>query len=452
MEQNNVNDFTQGSILGKLIKFMMPILGALILQAMYGAVDILVVGQFGTTAGISGVSTGSNIVNLVIFTVAGLSMGITVLIGRYTGEKKEDRIGKVIGGAICFFLVLSVVLAAVLLIFARPLAVLMKAPEEALDLTVTYVRICGGGIVFIVAYNVISSIFRGMGNSKLPLIFVAIACVVNIVGDLLFVAVFDMNVAGAALATVLAQAVSVVLSIVIICKQKLPFKVTKKDICFSAEIGNFVRVGTPIAFQEILTNVSFLALCAFINSLGLEASSGYGVANKITSFIMLIPGALMQSMSAFVAQNVGAGKEKRAKQSMLMGMAIGVSVGIVLAIFAYLRGDLLAMIFAKEPAVIERAAQYLKGFSTEAFLTSILFSFIGYYNGHSQTWFVMIQGLAQTFIVRLPMSYFMSIQPNASLTHIGLAAPAATVFGILINVVFFIYYNKKLKENPDRVI
>lgn len=441
------NDFTQGSIAGKLARFMLPILGALVLQAMYGAVDILVVGRFGTTAGISGVSTGSSIVNLITFTMTGLSMGITVLIGRYIGERNEERIGKVIGGAVCFFAVLSVIIAVLMLTMARPLALLMQAPPEAVDLTVTYVRICGGGIFFIIAYNVISSIFRGIGNSRLPLIFVAIACVVNIVGDLLFIAVFQMNVAGAALATVLAQAVSVVLSLVIIRKQKLPFRVRKSDIRFNPEIKNFVRVGTPIAFQEILTQLSFLALCAFINRLGLEASSGYGVANKIVSFVMLVPGALMQSMSAFVAQNVGAGNEKRAKQSMLTGMAIGAFIGVFIMVLSYLHGDLLSAIFTKDAAVIARSAEYLRGFSPEAIVTCILFSFIGYYNGHSQTVFVMLQGIAQTFLVRLPMSYWMSIQPGASLMWIGLAAPSATIFGIVINVLFFLSYTKRLKRD-----
>lgn len=445
MEQHS-NDFTQGSIAAKLLTFMLPVLGALVLQAMYGAVDILVVGWFGTTAGISGVSTGSGIVNLVTFTVTGLSMGITVLIGRYIGEKREERVGRVIGGAVCFFAVLSVAIAAVMLMFARQLSILMQAPEEAVDLTASYVRICGGGILFIVAYNVISSIFRGLGNSRLPLVFVAIACAVNVVGDLLFVAVFKMNVAGAALATVLAQAVSVVLSLMIIRRQKLPFTMKRSDICFNPEIGNFVKVGIPIAFQEILTQFSFLALCAFINRLGLEASSGYGVANKIVSFIMLVPGALMQSMSAFVAQNVGAGKEDRARRSLITGMGMGAFIGVFIAYLAFFHGDLLSYVFTKDGAVILRAAEYLKGFSIEAVVTSILFSFIGYYNGHSQTVFVMFQGIAQTFLVRLPMSYFMSIQPNASLTNIGLAAPSATVFGIVINVVFFVIYGKRMKK------
>ena len=442
----NKNDFTQGNIVVKMIKFMVPILGALILQAMYGAVDILVVGWFGTTAGISGVSTGSNIVNLVIFTIAGLSMGITVLIGRYLGEKKPERVGKVIGGAICLFVVLSVIIAAAMLIFARPLAILMQAPAEALDHTVLYVRICGGGIIFIIAYNVISSIFRGLGDSKNPLIFVLIACIVNIFGDLLFVAVFKMNVVGAALATVLAQAVSVVLSLVIIRRQKLPFTMKKEDICFNPEIKNFVRVGTPIAFQEILTQLSFLALCAFINRLGLDASSGYGVANKIVSFVMLVPSALMQSMASFVAQNVGAGLEKRSRKAMVTGMFLGGCIGIVIALFAYFHGDLLAQIFSNDAAVIARAAEYLKGFAPEAFLTAILFSFIGYFNGHEMTLFVMLQGISQTFLVRLPMSYIMSIQPDTNLSMIGLAAPSATVFGIIINVVFFLFYTKRMKN------
>lgn len=436
-------DFTEGAIFPKLLRFMMPILGALVLQAMYGAVDVLVVGQFGSDEGISAVSTGSNIINMVVFTVAGLAMAVTILMGRCIGEKRPERLGGVLGGAVALFGVISAVLTVALLVFAKPLAVLMQAPAQALELTAQYVRICGGGIVFIIFYNLISSIFRGLGNSKLPLLFVAIACVVNIVGDLLFVAVFGMDVAGAALATVLAQAVSVALSVLIIRKQKLPFKFSLSDIRFNSEIPLILKTGAPIAVQEILTQVSFLALCAFINRLGLDQSSGYGVANKLVSFIMLVPSSLMQSMSSFVSQNYGAGKERRARRSMLCGMAIGASVGVVIAVFAFFKGDLMSMAFTKVPAYIEQSAAYLRGFAVEAVVTSFLFSFIGYFNGHGQTLFVMIQGLSQTFLVRLPMSYIMSVQPEASLTMIGLAAPSATVFGIILNLCYYAYYIRK---------
>ncbi len=436
-------NFTDGKIFPKLIKFMLPILAALVLQAMYGAVDMLIVGQFGTEDGISAVSTGSNLINMITFTFAGFTMGVTVLMGRYLGEGRAEKIGKVIGGAVCFFAIVSVVITAATVIFARPLSQLMQAPPEALDSTVTYVIICGAGTAFIMAYNFISSIFRGLGNSKLPLIFVGIACAVNVIGDLLFVAILKMNVAGAALATVLAQAVSVVLSLFIIKKQKLPFKFSIKDISFNKEIPIIIKIGIPIAIQEMLTEISFMALCAFINNLGLAQSSGYGVANKLIAFIMLIPSSLMQSMAPFVSQNVGAGKEDRAKKTMLTGMAVGCSVGVVIALCSFFFGNYMSMIFTGNEEFIAQSADYLKGFAPDAVVTCILFSFVGYYNGHGETLFVMIQGLSQTFLVRLPFSYIMSIQENASLTMIGLAAPAATIFGICLNVGYYFWFKKE---------
>lgn len=457
MEQveKRMNDFTEGSIFQKLIRFMIPILGALILQAMYGAVDLLIVGKFGTDEGISAISTGSNLVNVVTFVVIGLTMGVTVLISRYIGEGKDERIGKVIGGAICFFSALALVIMVLMLAFAPVLCKLLNAPAEAYDLTVLYTRICGAGMLFVVAYNVISGIFRGLGNSKLPLLFVAIACVVNIVADLLFVAVLDMNVAGAALATVLAQAVSVIMSLRIIAKGKVfHFSMKREDIAFNKEIGKFVKVGLPIAAQDLLTNLSFLILCAIINHMGLEASSGYGIAQKIVAFILLIPSALMQTISAVVAQNVGAKKEDRARQTLGIGIAIGVAIGIFITVFAFLRGDLMASVFTNNEVYMMRAAEYLKGFAPEAILTSILFSFIGYFNGHGKTVFVLIQGILQSFLIRIPVSYFMSIQPDADLVKIGIAVPLATLVGIILCTVYFVYTNRKaasLQNNTDLV-
>lgn len=445
MDKNNTlsDDFTQGGIVPKLVKFMIPILGALILQAMYGAVDMLVVGRFGTNAGISAVATGSNIINLVTFVITALTMGVTVLISRYLGEKKNERIGRVIGGTICFFAVFTAFIMIVLLLFAPYFASWLNAPKEAYDLTVTYVRICGAGIVFVVAYNVISGIFRGLGNSKLPLIFVAIACCVNIVGDLLFIAVLHMDVAGAALATIMAQAVSVVLSLVIIKRTKMPFTITRSDICFNKEISIFLKLGLPLALQEMLTNISFLILCSIVNGIGLDASSGYGIAQKIISFIMLIPSSLMQSMSAFVAQNVGAGKENRAKKAMLSGMAMGALVGVFVALFAFFRGEILAAIFTSDKTYIREAALYLKGFSPEAVLTCIVFSYIGYFNGYGKSLPVMLQGISASFLVRVPLSYIFSISRGADLFKIGLAVPAASVYGIIFFTVCYIIQNKK---------
>lgn len=437
------DDFTEGSILNKLIRFMIPILGALVLQAMYGAVDMLVVGQFGTDAGISAVATGSNIVNLVTFVISALTMGVTVLISRYLGEQKAERIGEVIGGAICFFALFTVTIMVLMLVGAPLFATWLNAPERAFDLTNDYVRICGAGIIFVVAYNVISGIFRGLGNSKLPLIFVGIACVVNIVGDMLFVAVFHMDVAGAALATILAQAVSVVLSLIIIRRQKLPFTVQKSDIRMNREVGTFLKLGIPLALQEVLTSLSFLILCSLINEMGLEASSGYGIAQKVISFVMLIPSALMQSMSAFVGQNVGAGREDRARKAMFTGMGVGALIGVFICVLTYFRGDIPAAIFTKEPSYILPAAEYLKGFAPEAVLTCIVFSYIGFFNGHGQSLPVMIQGITASFLVRVPLSWLFSRSPEATLFDIGLAVPAASLYGILFFTICYGVYIRK---------
>ena len=439
---NDKADFTQGNILKKLVAFMMPVLGALILQAAYGAVDLLVVGRFGSTSGLSAVSTGSQVLNLVTFVVIQFAMGITVLIARYLGEKRPERIGAVIGGGAVVFTMMSVALFIAMVGFARPISVLMQAPAEAVDLTASYVRICGAGIFFIVAYNLLSAIFRGLGDSKSPLLFVLVACIVNIVGDLVLVAGLHMDAAGAAIATVTAQALSVVFAVMLLLKKDLPFAITKKEFRLNPQCRKFLKIGLPLALQEFLTQISFLALCAFVNRLGLEASSGYGVACKIVNFAMLVPSSLMQSMASFVSQNIGAGKKKRAKQSMFTGIGVGLAVGCVVFVLVLFKGDVLCSAFSTDAAVIQNGFAYLKGFAPETLVTAILFSMVGYFNGNNKTVWVMTQGLIQTLLVRLPLAYFMSIQPNASLTKIGLAAPVATTVGIVLNVGFFIYLNQ----------
>lgn len=448
---NSKSDFTQGSIFGKLLPFMVPILGALVLQAAYGAVDLLVVGRFGTTSGLSAVSTGSQVLNLVTFVITQFAMGITVLIARYIGEKKPQYIGSLIGGSTLIFAIISAVLFVIMIGFSRPIAVLMQAPEEAVGLTSVYVRICGAGIFFIVAYNLLAAIFRGLGDSRSPLLFVAVACVVNIAGDLILVAGLHLDAAGAAMATVFAQAVSVVFALFLLVKRQLPFVITKKDFKINGHCVRALKIGFPLALQECLTQISFLALCAFVNRLGLEASSGYGVACKIVNFAMLIPSSLMQSMASFVSQNVGAGNEKRAKKAMFTGMGVGLAIGCVVFALVLLKGNLLTGIFTTDAAVVQNGFDYLKGFALETIVTAVLFSMIGYFNGHDKTVWVMVQGLVQTLLIRLPLAYYMSIRPDASLMKIGFAAPAATIFGILLNIIYYVWMNLAGKRKSKEI-
>lgn len=440
-------NFTEGKIFAPLIRFVGPVLLALLLQTMYGAIDLMVVGQFGTSADVSAVSTGSMVMYTVTVVITGLAMGLTVLVGRKIGEGLREDAGNIIGSGIWLFGVLAVVLS-VLMVFAAPsMAKLMQAPVEALDKTISYITICSAGAIFIVAYNLVGSIFRGIGDSVMPLVTVAIACVLNIIGDLVFVALFHMGTAGAAIATVFAQAVSVALSLLLIRRREMPFSLKAGAIRPSGKlIRQILILGIPIALQDLLVSISFLAITAIVNSLGLIASAGVGVAEKLCGFVMLVPSAYMQAMSAFVAQNMGAGKPQRAQKALLCGIASSLVVGAVMGYLSFFRGDLLAGLFAKDAAVISAAAEYLKAYAIDCLLTSFLFCFIGYFNGTGNTIFVMLQGIIGSFGVRLPVSWIICRQAGANLFHIGLATPASSLVQIILCGVFFIITRRKQKN------
>ena len=307
MEKNRT--LTDGPIFSSLIRFAVPVLLTLFLQALYGGVDLLVVGQFAHTADVSGVATGSMLLQTVTMVITGLTMGITILVGEKIGQRDRRAAGQAIGSGICLFAIFALFLTAVLVAGAGPLARLLHAPEEAMGQTMTYIRICGAGAVFIVAYNVLGAVFRGIGDSKTPLLTVCIACVVNIVGDLVLVAGFHMGTAGAAIATVAAQAISVLVSLAVIARRpSLPFDFSRDFVRFHGRtIRMEVQLGAPVALQELLVGASFLVIQTIVNAFGVVPSAGVGVAEKVCSFIMLVPSAYMQSMSAFVAQNMGAG-------------------------------------------------------------------------------------------------------------------------------------------------
>lgn len=441
-------NFTKGNILTSLVRFALPVLAALFLQTMYGAVDMLVVGQFATAADVSAVSTGSWLMQLITSFVVGIAMGTTVLLGRRLGEGKPEEAGKIIGASIVLFTIIGVVITFFMELCAVPVAQIMRTPIEAFDATVLYVRICSAGSVFIVAYNVLGSIFRGIGDSRMPLVTVAIACVFNIAGDFLLVGVFGMATAGAAIATVLAQALSVIISVLIIRRQKLPFTFRRTDIVFDRKrMGSVFRLGLPIAFQDLLVSISFLAITAIVNSLGVIPSAGVGVAEKLCGFIMLVPSAFNQSMSAFVAQNMGAGRMERAKRALLCGIGMSLVVGVFMAWLSFFHGDLLAGLFARDEAVIAAAADYLKAYAIDCLLVSVMFCMIGYFNGCGKTLFVMLQGIAGAFGVRIPVSLIMSRIKPVSLFKVGLATPCSSVVQIILCVGYFLLlYRRKPKK------
>lgn len=387
MERNTT--FTEGKILQPLILFAMPVLFALFLQAMYGAVDLLVVGKFASSADVSAVSTGSQIMMTLTNLISCFAMGTTVLLGQLIGCGKKEEGGKAVGTAMVMFAGIALVMTILLVCFAPQISSIMHAPKEAFDKTAAYVRICGCGMIVIVAYNLISCIFRGIGDSKMPLFTVAIACVCNIAGDLVLCAGFHMGTTGAACATVFAQVVSVVVSFGFIRKKQLPFVFKKENVRIHKDLlKKMAGLGAPIALQDLLVSISFLIILAIVNSMGVTASAGVGVAEKVCAFIMLISSAFMQSMSAFVAQNYGAGRMDRAKKAL--------------------------------------------------------------YNGIGQTKFVMLQGIAGAFGVRVPVSYLMSIRPDTSLFKIGLATPMSSVVQLLLCLGFMVILNRRARKGEIR--
>lgn len=437
-------DFTTGKIVAPLLKFAGPVLLALFLQAMYGAVDLLVVGKFSSSADVSAVSTGSQIMMTITNLISSLCMGMTVLLGHRLGEKKTEECGRIVGSGLLLFFSLGILLSILIPSFSVKLAEIMHAPEEAFDLTAWYLRICDAASVIIIAYNLIGGIFRGIGDSNTPLVTVLIACIANIAGDLLLVAFFHMGTRGAAIATVAAQLISVLISCARISKMTLPFPLRFRNVRWDGGIiRNILSLGTPIALQDLLVSISFLVIMAIVNSIGLTESAGVGVAEKVCAFIMLVPSAFMQSMSAFVAQNRGAGQTDRAFQGFRSAVAISFVFGVVMFYTAFFHGDLLSGIFAKDAPVIAASADYLKAYGIDCLLTCFLFCFVGFYNGMGKTNFVMVQGILGAFAVRVPVSYLMSRWNPVSLFHIGLATPCSTILQITLCCSYLISLLRK---------
>ncbi|MGO4945184.1 MATE family efflux transporter [Blautia sp. Sow4_E7] len=436
--------FTEGKILQPLILFALPVLFALFLQAMYGAVDLLIVGKFASSADVSAVSTGSQIMMTLTNLVSSFAMGTTVLLGQQIGCGDRKKGGETVGTAIILFAAIAVIMTVILVIFAPQISGIMNAPTEAFDKTVNYVRICGSGMLVIIAYNLIGCIFRGLGDSRTPLVTVAIACVCNIAGDLLLCAGFRMGTEGAAFATVFAQVISVVISFWLISRKSLPFELHRENIRINRNLlKKMTGLGAPIALQDLLVSISFLIILAIVNSMGVTASAGVGVAEKVCAFIMLISSAFMQSISAFVAQNYGAGRMDRAKKALYCGICVSFAIGVVMFFLSFFHGDLLAGIFSSDPEVIAAAVQYLKAYGIDCLFTAIFFCYTGFYNGIGMTRFVMIQGIVGAFGVRVPFSYFMSKQSWATLFHIGLATPFSSVLQLILCVGCMLYLKKK---------
>lgn len=441
-------NLVDGSVLSTIVKFTIPILLSMLLQIAYGTADLVIVGQFSDVANVSGVSIGSQIALVFTNFCVGISMGTTVLIGKYLGAKEREKASRVVGASIILFTFLALVCTILMVGFSKLIITLMQAPEESFVFAQSYLIITGVGCVFIVAYNVLGSIFRGIGDSKTPLIAVAIACVINIVIDVILVAGFNMGANGAAVATVIAQAFSVLLSVVIIKKKGLPFDFKKSYIKWDKEyVNGIIRIGSPTALQLVLSNFSFLVISAILNSMGVAASAAVGIVSKIVAFILIVPIAFGQSMSAFTAQNMGASRMDRAKKALVWSIAISTAYGIITGYLSYFHGYIFTDIFNPDLETGLAAIDYLKAYAPDCILVAFMFTFAGYFNGRGNTAYVMLNGVAASFLVRIPISYYFSTLENPSLYMIGMAIPISTTFQIVAYLIYYKYTNKRDGES-----
>ncbi len=437
-------DLTQGNLIKNIFVFSLPFLFSYFLQTLYGMADLFIVGQYNGASSISGVSIGSQIMHMLTVMLVGICMGTIVMIGRNVGSHNEKGISKTIGNSISLFTILSVILVIVLLLLLNPIVNIMQTPLEAIDETKKYLLICFIGIPFIIAYNVISSIFRGLGDSKTPMYFIIIACIANIALDYLFIGCFDLH-ASAAYGTVIAQAISVVCSIISISKRKL-IQIHKEDLKLEKEYFQpILKTGIPVSLQDGLIQISFLIITMIANRRGVEVSAAVGIVEKIISFLFLVPSSMLSTVSTIASQAIGANKKELARKVTFICIGIAFTFGIIIGIvFQFIAENVLSL-FTKEQNVIALGASYIHSYVFDCAIAGIHFCFSGFYVATGYSKISFIQNILSIIFMRVPGAYLASIYFPNTLFPMGLAAPLGGVLQVVICVIFFIYLRKQDK-------
>lgn len=439
-------DLTQGSVPKVLLRFAMPFLIANVLQALYGGADLFVVGQYDDAASVAGVAIGSQVMQTITGIILGLTTGTTILIAMGTGAKDDRKVAATIGTSVYFFTVTGIILTLVMVLFHRPIAALMHTPEEAMADTLHYILICSAGIPFIMGYNVVCGILRGLGDSKSPLYFVGLACIINIGADFLLVGGFGMRAAGAAIATVLSQGISFLTALWFLHRRGFHFEFTRRDIRFHKDLSRrIVTLGAPIALQDALINVSFLIITVIVNQMGVIASASLGVVEKIIIFAMLPPTAMAAAVATMTAQNYGAGLIQRMSRCLYSGIGISLVFGVSVCVYSQFLPETLTGIFTNDPAVIEMAAGYLRGYSIDCVMVSFVFCINSYFSGQGNSWFPMIHSMIATFLFRIPLSYLCGQLDPTDLVLMGYAPPLSTLVSLLICFWYLKRNKRKLR-------
>ena len=441
MERN----LTTGSVGKNILIFSLPYLLSYFLQTLYGMADLFIIGQFDGVASTTAVSIGSQVMHMLTVMLVGLAMGTTVSIARAVGGRNHKQVSENVGNTVTLFFGLSIVLTVVLLLLVRPIVGVMSTPAEAVDGTVAYLTICFLGIPFITAYNIISSIFRGMGDSKSPMYFIAIACAANIMLDYLFIGALGFGPAGAALGTTLAQTISVAVSLFMILRRK-SISLSKGDFHpRRSVVGQILQIGVPVALQDGLIQIAFIVITIIANRRGLNDAAAVGIVEKIIGFVFLVPSSMLSTVSALGAQNIGAGKPERAVQTLRYAICITVGFGLCVCIGVQLCAEQLVALFTDRQAaggaeVIRFGGQYLRSYILDCVFAGIHFSFSGYFCACGKSVLSFLHNISSVLLVRVPGSYLASMLFPDTLFPMGLASAGGSLLSVMLCILFYLKF------------
>ncbi len=442
-------DLTTGGVFKNILFFSMPYLLSYFLQTLYGMADLFIIGQFDNVAGTTAVSIGSQVMHMLTVMIVGLAMGATVSIGQAIGSKDRRRAASCIGNTVTLFMAVSVVMTLILVLLVSPITHAMSTPKQAVSGTEKYLTICFVGIPFITSYNVISAIFRGMGDSKSPMYFIAVACAANIGLDFLFMGALHLGAAGAALGTTLSQAVSVAVSLFVIIKRKTDVRITKSDFRPRRPVmRRILGIGVPIAFQDGLIQVSFIVITIIANNRGLNDSAAVGIVEKIMSFLFLIPSSMLSTVSALGAQNIGARKTDRAIKTLRYAVIISVGFGMIAAGIMQLAAESVVALFTdvSKPEgadVIRLGGQYLRGYVWDCVFAGVHFCFSGYFCAFGKSGISFLHNITAIVLARVPGAFLTSAMFPDTLLPMGLATASGSVVSIIICVIAFRIISEK---------
>ena len=439
-------DLTKGSVFRNIIVFSLPYLLSYFLQTLYGMADLFIVGQFHGVDSITAVSVGSQVMHMLTVMIVGLAMGATVTIGKAVGARQPEKASLTVGNTIVIFMGLSVVIMLLLLLLVKPIVAAVSTPQEAVSGTIMYLMVCFIGIPFITAYNIIGSIFRGLGDSKSPMYFIAVACVANILLDYLFIGVFHLGAMGAALGTTLAQMVSVIVALTIIVKRKTGILLQKGDFKLQPDIiGQILKIGIPIAVQDGFIQIAFMVITVIANQRGLNDAAAVGIVEKIIGVVFLVPSTLLSAVSALSAQNIGAGKHERAEATLRYAIIMAAAFGLVISVIVQFTGSSIVGIFTEDRQVILLGNQYLKAYIWDCMFAGIHFSFSGYFCACGLSGISFLHNALAIVLVRVPGAFLASKYFADTLYPMGMAAPAGSLLSVIVCVIAFIWIKKTSK-------